>query len=463
MNSKSQSETATRREAIIDGPVGPTLVKLTLPMVYALIAIMGLGLVDSYFISYLGTQELAAMGFVVPISFAMTSASLGLGMAISSLTSKLIGAEKMHSAARLITDGFYITITVSIVLSLVLFLNLEAVFMLAGADQATMPAIMAYMETWLAGCAFLMLTQVCSSTFRAIGDTATSAKVSIILTLLNLFLDPLLIFGIGPFPELGMQGAALATVIAVIISCAIALYYLGVKEKLILLELPKYDDFKANLSSLLGIAIPAVLANIIVPLTGAVITAIVASYGAAAVAAFGVGGRIEAVSLIVVYALSATLPMFIGQNLGADRKKRIASAIKVSFLFVVLFQLFIFLILVVFAVPISLAFSDEIAVQNSIQTFLYIIPVSYGLSAMIILINVAMNVLGKPKLALYINLARLALIYTPLALLGGHLYDLKGIFIGISIGNLVAFGLAFYLFSFVLKQHEVHIFSVKNT
>ena len=165
----------------------------------------------------------------------------------------------------------------------------------------------------------------------------------------------------------------------------------------------------------------------------------------------------------MVYALSATLPMFIGQNLGANRKLRIASAIKTSFLFVVLFQLLIFLILIVFAVPISLAFSDEIAVQNSIQSFLYIIPVSYGLSAMIILINVAMNVLGKPKLALYINLARLALIYTPLALLGGHLFDLKGIFIGISIGNLIAFGLAFYLFALVLKQHEVHIFNEKNT
>ena len=94
-----------RRQEIISGPIGPTLFKLTLPMIYALIAVMSLGLVDSYFVAQLGTEQLAAMGFVVPVTFAMTSASLGLGMAISSLTSKLIGAEKSNEAAILITHG----------------------------------------------------------------------------------------------------------------------------------------------------------------------------------------------------------------------------------------------------------------------------------------------------------------------------------------------------------------------
>ena len=420
MNIRSESQTAKRRQSITSEPIAPTLFKLTLPMFYALIAIMGLGLVDSYFISYLGTNELAAMGFVVPISFAMTSASLGLGMAISSITSKLIGAEKTQTAARLITDGFLLTIIVSIFLSALLYLNLETVFTLAGADSITMPAIMAYMETWLLGCVFLMLTQVCSSTFRAIGDTATSAKLSIVLTVVNLILDPIFIFGFGPIPAFGITGTAIATVVAVFLACAMSVYYLGWVERLLLPELPKWSIFKKNFSELISIAIPAVLANIIVPLTGAVITSIVASYGAVAVAAFGVGGRIEAVSLIVVYALSATLPMFIGQNLGAGKKERISEAIRLSFTFVFILQLGIYLLLLVASPLISKSFSDEIEVQNIINSFLLLVPISYGLSAMIILVNVAMNVLGRPRLALYINLARLFLIYTPLALFGRY-------------------------------------------
>ncbi len=424
-------------------------------MLYALLAIMGLGLVDSYFVSFLGTQELAAMGFIVPIAFTMTSVSLGLGMAISSLTSKLIGAHKLELAARLITDGFYLTISTSILLSIILAWQLEPIFTLIGAEAEIMPAIMAYMNTWLIGCVFLMLAQVCSSTFRAIGDTKTSANISIILTAINLFLDPLLIFGWGPVPAMGIQGAALATVIAVFSAALISLYYLGVKERLLLLQLPNWSHFKDNLKQLSGIAFPAMLANAIVPITGAVITSLVALFGTSAVAGFGVGGRIEAVSLIVVYALSATLPMFIGQNLGAGRKDRVALAITLAFKFVFGFQLLIYLILITFSEPISALFSNEPEVQNITKSFLWLIPVSYGFSGVVILTNVTMNVLGKPVIAMYINLVRLFLIYLPLAFFGSQLFDVKGLLIGVSIGNLFAFILAFALLKRVLKELNI--------
>ncbi len=455
MNKSSTNSAAGRRQAIITQPIAPTLFKLTMPMLYALVAIMGLGLVDSYFISFLGTQELAAMGFIVPISFTVTSVSLGLGMAISSLTSKLIGANRMNLAARLITDGFYLTVVVSIILCGFLAILLEPIFTLVGAQAATMPAIMAYMETWLIGCVFLMLTQVCSSTFRAIGDTKTSAMIAMVMTLVNLILDPLLIFGIGPFPELGIQGAALATVIAVVTSCFIAFYQLGVKEKLLIPALPSYTQFKDNFLQLIHIAIPAMLANVIVPITAAIMTFFVAKYGAEAVAAFGVGGRIEAVSLMFAYALSSTLPMFIGQNLGAGEKSRVTAAIKTSFKFIFLLQLFVYVALIVFSNPIAELFSQETQVQDIIVLFLWVVPASYGLSAMIILINVSMNVLGKPRIALYINLARLFLIYIPLAFIGSRWLGIEGIFYGISLGNLLAFVIAFGLLKKTLGKLSI--------
>lgn len=424
-------------------------------MLYALTAIMSLGLVDSYFVSFLGTQELAAMGFIVPIAFTMTSVSLGLGMAISSLTSKLIGANRFNLAARMITDGFYLTTFISIVLSALLAWKLESVFRLVGAQDETMPAIMNYMRTWLLGCVFLMLTQVCSSTFRAIGDTKTSASISIILTLINLCLDPLLIFGFGPIPALGIKGAALATVIAVGVATLLSFYHLGVKEKLLLIKIPVLNEFLANFNQLMHIAVPAMLANAIVPITGAIMTSLVAAYGTHAVAGFGVGGRIEAVSLMVVYALSATLPMFIGQNLGAGEKERVSVAIKLSFKFIFVLQLIAYILLVLLAHPISRLFSEEVLVQNVISTFLFIIPLSYGFAGMIILTNVAMNVLGKPRIALYINLARLFLIYFPLAYIGSQLFDLKGLLIGIAIGNIIAFILAFLLLKNTLRDLDI--------
>ncbi|MFT6031845.1 MAG: putative MATE family efflux protein [Arenicella sp.] len=424
-------------------------------MFFALVAIMGLGLVDSYFISYLGTHPLAAIGFIMPITFIVTSIALGIGMAISSLTSKLIGAERMGLAARLITDGFYLTAITALLVTLILTLALEKIFLLIGADQTTLPHIYDYMHIWLIGTVMLMVTQVCSSTFRALGDTKTSAVIAITMTLTNLTLDPLLIFGLGPFPELGMQGAALATVIAVMVAAVIGLYQLAIKERLLLASLPSLNVFKTNFKQLIDIAIPAVLANAIIPITAAMLTLLVARFGTDSVAGFGVGSRIEAVSLMIVYAMSATLPMFIGQNLGAGKPERVVAALTLSFKFVVIFQLAVYALLAAFSATIASVFSNDAAVQEIIVLFLLIVPISYGLSGVVVLINVSMNVLGKPRIALYINIVRLTVLYFPLAYFGSQAFEIKGLFIGVAIGNGLAFCLAYLLLKRVLHDVEI--------
>jgi putative MATE family efflux protein len=342
-----------------------------------------------------------------------------------------------------------------VVLSILIAWQLTPIFVLNGADDNILPYITQYMTIWLIGLLPLMFTQVCSSTFRSLGDTATSATIAITMTLVNLILDPLLIFGLGPFPQLGMQGAAWATVIAVLISCLIGLYKLGYKERLLLWTLPKANLFRQNFRELVSIAIPAVLANIIVPLTGAVMIGIAARFGPDVTAGFGVGARIEALSLMIVYALSATLPVFIGQNLGANKPERVLQALTITFRFVFVLQLVIYLLLAVLAKPIAALFSTAPTVQDTIISFLRIVPICYGLSGIIVLINVSMNVLGHPRIALYINILRLLLFYTPMALIGAKLFAIKGMFVGIAVGHLCAFLLATLLLIRVLKQVKV--------
>ncbi len=449
--------TSSRRQSIISDPIGPTLIRLTIPMLFALVAIMGLGLVDSYFISFLGTTELAAIGFAMPITFLVTSIALGFGMAISSLTSKLIGAERMGLAARLITDGFYLTFATSIIVSVVLVLSIAPLFSALGADEETLPSIMDYMQTWSIGIVFMMITQVCSSTFRALGDTKTSAIIAIVMTLSNVILDPILIFGIGPIPAYGMQGAAIATVIAVLISMFIGLYYIAIKESLLVAAFPTLAEFQENAKQLLEIAVPAILANVIVPLTGVLLTIVVAKFGTDAVAGFGVGVRIEAVSLMVVYAMSSTIPMFIGQNLGAQKTDRIIQVLSLSFKFVLGFQLAVYAVLVLLSGTIAALFSDQQSVQNTIKGFLFIVPISYGLSGIVVLINVSMNVLGKPKMALYINLIKLVGLCFPLALVGAYLFELKGLFASMALANAITFLIAIWLLKRVMTELKISI------
>jgi Na+-driven multidrug efflux pump len=223
----------------------------------------------------------------------------------------------------------------------------------------------------------------------------------------------------------------------------------------LLSSLPSLEGFKDNFKQLIDIAIPAVLANAIVPITGAMLTTLVARFGTDTVAGFGVGSRIEAISLMIVYAMSSTLPTFIGQNLGAGKPERIIAALKLSFKFIIILQLAIYLILVSMSGLIAALFSTEIVVQETIVLFLLIIPISYGLSGVVVLVNVSMNVLGKPRIALYINLLRLTMLYFPLAYFGSYAFGIKGLFAGIAIGNCLAFCLALILLKRVLR--DVHV------
>ena len=159
--------------------------------------------------------------------------------------------------------------------------------------------------------------------------------------------------------------------------------------------------------------------------------------------------------LIVVYALSSTLPMFIGQNLGAQKKERVKEAIKIAFRFTLIFQLILYVTLALLAAPIAAQFSDEESVQQTIILYLRIVPLAYGLSGIIILVNVSMNVLGKPKIALYINILRLVLLYAPFAYIGSKLNGISGFFIGITIAHFFAYLMATLWFNKTLKEIDI--------
>lgn len=449
------SPSAKRRTAIVTAPVGKQLVILTLPLLIALVAIMGLGLVDSYFISYLGTSELAAIGFIAPVTQVSVSIALGIGMGISALVSRLIGGDKLIESKGLITDGLILAFIVGLIVAVINALFFESLFTQLGATTTVLPYIKQYFYIWLLGLPLLIISQVGASIFRAIGDIKSSAIIALSMTLTNIILDPLLIFGIGPFPRMEMQGAALATVISVILAAGIGFYKLGLKEHLIRYSLPTLNQFMANLRSIGNIAIPATISNVIVPVSAALLTMIVATQGVKAVAGYGVGIRIEAFSYIMIYALSGVLPMFIGQNMGANKPERAYQAIKLSFQYTLLFQFIVYIMLCVVAAPLASQFSELEDVQQVIRLFIYIVPLAYSFGGIVILVNVSMNVLQHPRQALMINLVRLFCLYLPLALLGLQLDGLRGIFIAIAASNLLACLLAIVLLRRVLQQQKI--------
>lgn len=434
----SDARASSRTQAIVSAPLAPTLLRLTLPMIGGIIALMMLGIVDAYFVGQLGLNQLAALGFIAPLTHGVNSVGLGLGMALSVLVSRLFGQRNTADAARLITDARLLILAVGLALQVLIHASQAHIFSALGAEDAIRPYIADFMALWLPVLPILLLTLTGNSTLRAIGSPAKSAALLALLATLNALLDPLLIFGLGPLPGLGIGGAALATSIAWLITFGVSDYLLGKQEKLIIRGKIHPPALLRHWRELIQIGLPAIFANFLTPLAAAILTALVALYGAEAVAGFTVAARIEAICLLVTFALSSTLPMFIGQNLGAGRLDRVHKALFGVLWFCVIFQSLVWLLILPLATPLAEVFSDHEQVARIATNYLWIVPLSYCGQSVGIMIMVCLNVLGRPKTALVVAALRLLFINLPFAYLGGTVGGLTGLFVGYTAGNLVA-------------------------
>ncbi|MEI8652607.1 MATE family efflux transporter [Pseudoalteromonas sp. Hal273] len=432
MRAISKSQT---RPDLLNDPILPTLKTMTIPMIFGMITLMMFNIVDTFFISLLGTEPLAAVSFTFPVTFTVISLAIGLGIGTSAVIAKALGSNKIDEARFDASISLMVGVVLVIVLSSVGYLLIDPIFTLLGAGAQVLPLIHEYMNVWFIGSVFLITPMIGNSVLRASGDTKTPSIVMGGAGLINAVLDPILIFGFGPVPALGIQGAAIASVVAWSVAVIIILYILAVKKRLLSLKAGK-QTVTGAIRKILKIGLPAAGANMLTPVAMAVMTALVAHHGPEAVAAFGVGSRIESIASILVLALSMTLPPFVSQNFGAGKLCRVKEAYTGTLKFVMVWQFAIYVLLIAFSGVISQLFGKEQAVIDVIKLFIYTIPLSYGLQGVIILSNSSFNALHKPMNALVLSVIRLFIFYVPFAYIGNEIAGLLGLFIGAAIGNL---------------------------
>jgi Na+-driven multidrug efflux pump len=253
--------------------------------------------------------------------------------------------------------------------------------------------------------------------------------------LVNIGLDPLLIFGIGPFPRLELQGAAIATVISWAVTFVAAFWFLGRRLRMIDWAIPRPREVWASWKAILYVGVPAAATQVLVPVAAGIITRIVATFGPTAVAAFGVGTRVEALAMIGVFSLGAALAPFVGQNYGARNCDRLRRAIRFCAVAALVFGLGAFVILAALARPIALLFSDQENVVSTIVTYLRIMPIGYAFHGFALLVISAFNALNRPITSAGVNILRLFVFGIPLALLGARFVGVPGVFAGVVVAN----------------------------
>jgi len=419
---------------LTQGAIAPWLYRLTAPMVLGIMAMFLFNLVDTYFISLLGTQPLAAISFTFPVTMLVINMGIGLSIATGAVVARALGQKDQQQTTLWISSSFYLAILIALALMTIGLTFQDTIFQLLGAGPELLPLISAYMTWWFAGSVLLIILIVVNASVRATGNTKLPSLVMLFSALLNGILDPLLIFGIGPFPELGIKGAAIATLISWLLALVLIMRFM-IRNQLISFRLN--HAFINSWKKLVSLGVPAAFTNMLGPLANGLLVAWVAQYGTTAIAAYGVGSRLEPLALIVVMAFTASLPPFVGQNHGAGEHKRIEQALVKSMQFIMIWQLLVYAAMAILAEPISQLFSDDANVREVIKTFIYILPISYFGLGFSLVTTATINSLHKPRISLLINALRLFILYVPLAWIGNHFWGLTGLFWGCAMANLL--------------------------
>lgn len=447
----------TKKARLTEGPIIPILLKLTGPMIVGILAMMAFNLVDTYFVGHLGTNELAAISFTFPVVMVINSLALGLGIGTAAVVSRAIGEHNFHKVQRLTTDSLLLSLGVVILFVIIGQLTVDPVFRMLGVQPGMLGLVKQYMRIWYWGMIFVVVPMVGNNAIRATGDMKTPSLIMLIAVTVNAGLDPLLIFGIGPFPRLELAGAATATVAARAVTFTVSLWVLHHRERMLTFERPQFRRIVSSIKRILIIALPAAGTNVITPVSAGIILRLISEYGPASVAGVGVAFRIQTFVLAIIMALFSVLGPFVGQNLGAGKWNRIRQSVKFSQRFAMAWGLILFLLLAGFGKPLASLFNRDPAMIDAARMFFLIVPVGYGSWSVLRLATAALNVLNRALHSTLLTLLQSIVLLIPLAVLGSRLIGIEGIFFATVLANIIS-GLA----AFFWTRHIIHVEESKS-
>jgi putative MATE family efflux protein len=432
------SNTSIRRVELLNGQPSKILFRLSVPMIVGLISVIGFNLIDTFFISKLGTSHLAAMGFIFPVVFIFSTVAIGMGTGTASIISRTIGEGNTSLVKMQASHSLYLGVLIVVVCASFGLITIDPLFTALGARGEILNLIRDYMTIWYFGLMFLVVPIIGNSIVRASGNTVFPGMIMAISAIANVILDPILIFGFGPIEAYGMKGAAIATVISRAITLVASLYMLVVKEDILEKKLPDLKIMFSSWKKLLIIGLPATATNIVTPLTTAFVTKIMANFGSSAVAGFTIIGRVESLGFVIIYGLSSAIVPFVGQNFGANLIPRIKSGVKSAIIFCVIWGAVVTSISYGLNTEIPLIFSSQKEVIAVAALFLVMVPVTYAAEAFRLVISSSLFAINKPVLSSSITISKAILFTVPLVLILNQHYGIVGVFYALAISNIIS-------------------------
>ncbi|HWM30052.1 MAG TPA: MATE family efflux transporter [Woeseiaceae bacterium] len=426
--SQQQSASTVRRlrnfirEAVSDnetdfttGPIGRALGLLAIPMMLEMAMEAVFALVDIIFVSRLGTDAIAAVGITEAMVTVLYAAAIGLGMGVTAMVSRRIGAKDYEGAARVTGQAIWIGALLAVIIGAIGATHAADLLQLMGASDGVIEQGQGYTAVLLGGSASILYLFLLSAAFRGAGDAPVALRSLALANLVNIVLDPCLIFGLGPFPELGVTGAAVATTIGRGVGVAYLVYCLFAPRGRLRFGLRHATLEPALILRLVRISIGGVGQFLIATASWIAIMRVVALYGSAPVAAYTIALRLIEFALLPAWGLGNAAATLVGQNLGAGKPERAAASVWRAARYNATFMLVLGILLIIFAPLIVSLFSGDPEILRYGTNCLQILGLGYPMYAVGMIIIQALNGAGDTLTPSLLNLVCFWMIQIPLA------------------------------------------------
>ena len=412
------------------GDIAQHITKMALTNVVGLSVFFIVDLIDIYFLSLLKQPHLlSAIAYAGAILFFTTSFTIAMMIANTAVVARQIGQKKYQTAQHSAMASYLITCSVSILLSIVVFCNAKYLLQLIGAEGIALQAAYQYLTINIITFPVVALGMQAIATLRALGKAKIGMYCTMSAGIVNLLLDPLLIF----YFEQGIQGAAIASLIARCTMVCLAIYYLFTSANFIT-PVSVNNLYKA-IPNITKIAIPASFSQLATPLTHLYVTYEIAKLGADFVAGWAIISRLIPVIFMILFAMPGAIGPIISQNVGAKSVKRVKSTLNHSLNFIIRY---------VFVVALLLSFSQDLLVlifgatgeiASLLRFFCQYISISFIFVAINLVAMSFLNNVGHPKLASLLNIGKMSLGTIPFVSIGAYYFGAQGILIGQALGS----------------------------
>jgi putative MATE family efflux protein len=314
---------------LAEGSIPRRLLSLAVPMLLANMLSTGYNIVDAIWIGrFVGKEAIGAVAVSFPVIFIFVGVAAGATMATTVLVSQFYGARNMPMVTRTIGTSFVISIALSLFFAVIGIFSVNGILRLLGTPDSVFPLALSYMRITFYSFPVLYMTFLVTSILRGVGDTKTPLYFMAIGFGLNAVLDPLMIIGIGPFPAMGLDGAAWATLISSSAALSIGLIYFWRKDSVLIKGVNLFGIDPRITGLIIKIGFPSMIQQSAIALGIAAVTSLVNSFGTAAIAAFGAGGRVDSLAFLPAQSIGLAVSAITGQNIGAGRYDRIPGIFK---------------------------------------------------------------------------------------------------------------------------------------